>query len=156
MIIVCDTNEDRVIRLHGNTMVYWVKCKACKNEDELWERFAQVLNVPFAMTHNFDALADVMCDLSWLGQREVCVVLQDFMHPFSDVDKGRSAQWARVLIAVQEQIDELIEIDESVQLLRRLHIVFCMDRQHSGAKRFRRDLEEIAADQRVPLIWLPH
>jgi len=48
--------------------VLWVDLAGCRDKTELLARMADALAFPAHFGHNWDALADCLCDLAWLPQ----------------------------------------------------------------------------------------
>ncbi len=73
-----------------------IELAGCRDKTELLTRLSQALRFPDWFGHNWDALADCLADMGWLGEAEGYVLVLD------------NAQDLR--LAAQDDYDSLIEI----------------------------------------------
>jgi Barstar (barnase inhibitor) len=60
-----------------HSFVALIDCHLCCDKETLFSELQQKLNFPDYFGTNWDALRDVMCDFSWLGEKRIVCLFLD-------------------------------------------------------------------------------
>lgn len=63
-----------------NIVTHEIDCSSINSEEDLFDRFAETLNFPDYFGKNWNALWDMLTDLSWLPEKNRVIILDNISH----------------------------------------------------------------------------
>ncbi len=64
-----------------------IKGADCKTKNQLFETFSGAFDFPDYFAHNWDSFDEIICDLSWIPEKEITLVIEDYALILSEAEE---------------------------------------------------------------------